>query len=72
MASADALTLAAVCHGTILAVDPRGSRPDQIATAATELGRRSEILGSVTVEARAPWAVPANGFPRPVVTGNHP
>jgi Mrp family chromosome partitioning ATPase/capsular polysaccharide biosynthesis protein len=53
LASVDALTLASVCDGAILAVDPRGSEPARIATAAAELQLRTPIIGSVMVEARS-------------------
>ena len=74
LASDSALTLASVCDAAILAVDPRGSRPDRIAAAARELQQRTPILGSVMVEARASRSTPAehDPAPSPVSTGNHP
>jgi Mrp family chromosome partitioning ATPase len=73
LASDDALTLASVCDAAILAVDPRGSRPDRIAAAARALQQRSPILGSVMVEARASRSAPATApAPSPVTSGHRP
>jgi uncharacterized protein involved in exopolysaccharide biosynthesis/Mrp family chromosome partitioning ATPase len=69
LASDDALTLAAVCDGAVLAVDPRGSRPDRIAAAAAALQRRTPIIGSVTVEARADRSPAPTDRASPVPTG---
>ena len=73
LASPDALTLASVCDAAILAVDPRGSRPDRIATAARQLKQRTPILGSVMVEARAARSESrATPTATSVTSGNNP
>jgi Mrp family chromosome partitioning ATPase len=71
LASPDALTLAAVSDAAILVVDPRGSRPDRIETAALELQRRTHVLGSVMIEARAPRSADAHSLAAGPVTTGH-
>lgn len=52
LSSAHTAALATACDGALLAVDPRGSHPERIVAAATELNRRTVLLGGVVIEAR--------------------
>jgi uncharacterized protein involved in exopolysaccharide biosynthesis len=72
LASSDALTLASVCDGAILAVDPRSSEPDRIAAAAAELQGRTRIIGSVMIEARTQRSPVAAASAGPRAIGHHP